>query len=154
MTNNFELLPDASIEEVVHSIKRYMNEYRLSNTAMASHLNWNRATLSQFLRGNYPGNNDGLRIKAIEFFNMNIELSQTPDEQFVETVQAKSVFSLCRFAQRKGFLALLIGPAGVGKTSALEAYVRKNSQAVMATAYPSIPPNRLLKSGSRPARGR
>jgi DNA transposition AAA+ family ATPase len=76
---------------------------------------------------------------------MHIELPETPDELFVETAQSKSVFTVCRFAQRKGLLALLIGPAGVGKTTALEAYTRSNSQTVMVTAFPGIPPICLLK---------
>jgi len=145
MSNNLELSKDATIEEVANTIIHYMKENSLSYSSMAKHLNWNRSTLSQFVTFKYQGNNDALRIKAIEFFNMNIELPETPDELFVETAQSKSVFTVCRFAQRKGLLALLIGPAGVGKTTALEAYARSNSQTIMVTAFPGIPPVCMLK---------
>lgn len=152
MTNTTEMSENATIEEVVAKIQGYMKENELTIADMAGHLNWNRSTLSQFLRGVYHGNNDVLRSRAIEFFNLKIELPETPEEQFVETMQSKRVFTACRFAQKKGFMALIIGPAGVGKTTALEAYTRKNSLAVMVTAYPGIPPNRLYKRLTRKLR--
>lgn len=145
MTNNYELSPEATIEETVNAIRSYMGANGLSLSAMGKHLNWNRSTLSQFLNFKYQGNNDFLRLKAIEFFNMNINIPETSEELFVKTVQASSVWTVCKYAQRKGLLALLIGPAGVGKTTALEAYVRGNSQAIMVTAFPGIPPICLLK---------
>jgi DNA transposition AAA+ family ATPase len=144
-----EMSENATIEEVVTRINLFTQKNNLTTTDMARLLNWNRSTLSQFLRGKYQGNNDVLRTRAIEFFNLKIELPETPEEQFVETTQAKKVFTACKFAQKKGLLALIIGPAGVGKTTALEAYTRKMSQSVMVTAYPGIPPNRLYKRLTR-----
>lgn len=140
-----EMAETATHEEVIAKIKDYMEANGLTNTQMARQLNISRSTFSQYLNGKYTGNNDLPRKQAIDFFNLAVELPATPEKMYVETEQAQKVFTVSRFAQRKGLLALIIGPAGVGKTTALEAYTKKTSQAVMVTAYPGIPPNRLYK---------
>ncbi len=145
MNNNNLLAENASIAEVNEHIKTYMKRNLMSTTEMAKHLNWARSTFTMFMNGNYSGNNESLRMKAIEFFALNVDLPETPTELYVPTMQAKMVQTACRFAQRKGLLAIILGNAGVGKTTALEEYTRRNSQAVMVTAYPRIPSSTLFK---------
>ncbi|WP_323034555.1 AAA family ATPase [Pararhodobacter sp.] len=72
--------------------------------------------------------------------------STIPDAPpFVGTPTANAIIGICSFAQAAPDFAVIVGGAGIGKTTALEEYKRRSSNVYLATMEPSIAPvNKML----------
>lgn len=101
------------------------------------------ATLSQFLSASYQGDNSKIATqlsKWLDTHNRAQEFRRTapPEPKFVLTPNAMKVHAALQQAQLLGDLALIVGPAGSGKTSAGKQYQALTPRVYVVTGSPSI----------------
>ena len=91
-----------------------------------------KATLSLLFSGKYPAD-DWTQIIAriIKYREQSDNLIKTADVGFIETTTAKLIFKLCKQALYDNMPAYIYGASQLGKTRALEEFVRRcNSPAI------------------------
>lgn len=85
-----------------------------------------KATLSQLFSGKYPAD-DWTQIVAriIKYRETSDYLVKTAEVGFIETTTAKLIFKLCKQALYDNMPAYIFGASQLGKTRALEEFVRR-----------------------------
>lgn len=99
------------------------------------------STLAAFVAGTYKGDNRRVAGDVQRWLDTRRERERTeavlptgPD--FMMTPTAKDIFSALSFAQAATDFTVLIGSAGIGKSTALDAYAKRASNVWMITADP------------------
>lgn len=100
-------------------------------------------TLSQFMKGEYRGDNGRVALdlrRWLDAHNRETEfrLTAPPEPSFVRTPTALKVQTALQHAQLLNDTAVIVGPPGVGKTSAVEQYASATPRVFLITASPSI----------------
>lgn len=131
MTSNITHLPseitppemDALRESIRHIVEK---DPTYSQARVGKEADVSSSTLSQWLGGSYPGNNNviGKKLRAwltaYEERTKDGGLPQPP--AWVETPTSARILSGLRYAQMAQDLVLILGGAGVGKTKTIERY--------------------------------
>lgn len=98
--------------------------------------------LSQWLRGNYPGDNGALEADLARwvdaYYQRELEARRLPGApEWVSTPSAERVIAALAYAQMAGDIAVVYGGAGLGKTTAIREYQRTSPQVWHATMTPA-----------------
>ena len=118
------------------------------------------AALSQWLAGSYAGDSAAVDGKVRRWLDslargeaLERELPAGPD--WVDTPSASRVEAALSYAQLAGFLAVVHGAAGTGKTVACERYARQNPNVWLATmSGGAITPHACLRRVAAACGGR
>lgn len=114
----------------------------LSQSAVAKEAGFSVPTLSQWLNGIYPGNNEAVETK-LRIWLEAYQARQAADEQlpqapsFVPTQTATRVIGALSYAQIAGDIAVAYGAAGLGKTTACTQYQQSRPNVWVATMTPA-----------------
>jgi DNA transposition AAA+ family ATPase len=102
----------------------YMKAHHLSRREMAERVDVKSSNLAKFL-DNMPGCAKEMIEAALQAYFLKLERVQAraPRPEFIETMTAKIILEKCQEADEKRELALLYGPAGMGKTFAIEEFI-------------------------------
>jgi DNA transposition AAA+ family ATPase len=117
------------------------SDTRFSQARIAKEIGFSSAVLSQWLAGNYAGKNDGVEHKVRAWLEAHYErlasggLPQAPE--WVETPSSERVLDGLRYAQLASDMVIIYGGAGLGKTKAIERYVKSAPNVWHLTAAPS-----------------
>lgn len=123
-------------EEAVNWVKEYMARKHLSQTAMAKVLDISGGGLSSYLSGKYP-NPESITKKVaevMELYQKKVLAPQAPD--FAETTVTKLVMQAIGIAHMRGVVSVAYGDAGVGKSTAVNQYLKENQLAIGITIMP------------------
>lgn len=121
---------------------------RLSQTAMAKEIGISATALSQWLSGSYPSDPTGLEQSIARWVDAcrerQLQAQALPEAPaWVPTPSAERVIAALGYAQVAGDIAIIYGGAGLGKTTAIEAYQRTSPNvwhATMTSATPGVVP--------------
>lgn len=90
------------------------------------------ATLSRVLGGNYEGSEDNVTRKLDQFLRIaEMKRKSAAEIPFVETENAKVVMDVCQYAMTVGAMCMITGPAGTGKTIAIQEFERRNDNVIL-----------------------
>jgi len=106
--------------------------HNLPLPALSKHTGISKTTLSQIFSGKYPAE-DWTQIIAriIKYRELSDNQIKSADVGFIETTTAKLIFKLCKQALYDNMPAYIFGASQLGKTRALEEFVRRcNSPAI------------------------
>lgn len=124
-------------EDVKIKLNKYMEQYHLSQAQIASDLNISKATLSLFLKGTYVGDNDGITDKLTKYLiekeALNKKSSTKSDislgiDLTLDLSNTQKVLEKLTIVHNSTDILLIYGPAGCGKTTALEYYYSKHPE--------------------------
>jgi len=126
-------------------LREYLERTGKSQKAIAAAIGYNFSTISQFLKGTYPG--DNLAVAAAlegyrELEERRVVAPRVPD--FVETSFAKEIEAAVDYAHVNRKLALIYSGAGRGKTMTLRRYADTHPDTIMITANPCVRSPRAL----------
>lgn len=113
------------------NVIRERKGYSLSQIAKS--MNLSAATLSQWLTGQYPGNNDKIDKAAKAFIGRETERSARPKDSFdfMLTENAAKIFETARLCHIDCEIGVVVGDAGTGKTIAAQEYAKRNPDVIL-----------------------
>lgn len=117
------------IDAIRQQLAAYLEASGHSQRQAAKELGISGTTLSFFLKGTYQGDNVEIAQRAEQFINMGTarqEVIQVPD--ICLTVRnTEAILQKCKIAHVNNEVVLIYGPAGCGKTTALQYYAMQNN---------------------------
>lgn len=118
--------------EQIYWLHGHALDNNLQLPALSKQTGISKATLSQLFSGKYPAD-DWTQIVAriIQYRKQSDNLIKSADVGFIETTTAKLIFKVCKQALYDNMPAYIYGASQLGKTRALEEFVRRcNSPAI------------------------
>ena len=108
----------------------------LTQAAVARAIGFSDSALSQWLGGKYKGDVKTLEHAVTGFLQRDLERSEKRriTLPFVLTSAAARIFDACRMAHLDGEIGVVIGDAGIGKTTAIKEYAARNSDVILVEA--------------------
>lgn len=88
--------------------------------------------------GHYRGSIEKMAANIRDYLSRIMQRNQVLVIPYVETTIARAVQEVLAFAQLEGTIGVVYGPAGIGKTIALEDYCRRHDFAYLLTASTAV----------------
>ena len=101
-------------------LEQYIEDTGLSQAAVAKQLVKSATTINQYLKGTYKGDVTAIDEAVAELVARYQIKDATSD--FVPTASATRILEVCDMAHRLSCMNMIIGDAGLGKTTALKHY--------------------------------
>lgn len=141
------LQKNAPMTEVAEVLGRHIADKGFSQAKVAKAIGVSVTIISTFLGLTYKGDAETIKNKVIEYLNMNYDREQSKKAEipFTQTSQARNALTVIKYCQVNRVMGVIHGPAGLGKTKALEEYLKINSQARLITAFPGISQRDLME---------
>ena len=128
----------------MQALKQYIEQTGISQSKVATLLGVSTATVSQYLKGTYNGDVDGVDKKVAEMLDRQADKAKDVKSDFVETPTAKDIFDVCAMAHSMADINLVIGEAGLGKTVTLKQYAKTVDNVILVEVEPTFSPKVLL----------
>lgn len=134
-------------ETLIKQVKKYLENPDVDQSTLAKRVNKSSSTLSQYLKGNYGGDVEGLEADLRKYLKLvtakknhkRIKL------QFEKTSVAQKILKIAQMCQYNGELALCYGSSGLGKTTALEYLKKEFSGIILVDPDENATPRAILK---------
>ncbi|CDF64488.1 TPA: AAA family ATPase [Campylobacter fetus subsp. venerealis] len=137
-------------QDVKNELNTFLISQEVSASALARSIGVSPGAISQFKKGEYKGDNDGLAKKIKAYLNVQnakknepVEVVEFKDDVFKSLDYQMSNFAIDEAANERE-IALIYGTAGTGKTTILKEYVKANPNAVFIEATPHTTAKSLL----------
>lgn len=140
------------IEATRTEVRLIMTEEGLTQADIAREAGIPYGTFTPFMGGTYKGDNSGIAVKVRRWLETRRERKRThavlpAAPVFVETPTALNIIEIMSFAQVAPDMGVVVGGAGLGKTTAIEKYRKENSNVFVVTAEPCLStPNNMLSA--------
>lgn len=116
--------------EIIKRLEEHRDTSGFSNAQLARKIGIGAATLSELFSGKYEGAGTLVLPKIRRWLNFQERGGvEFLEGDTVETAVYKGVQTVCRYAHKRGRGGLIIGGAGVGKTTALKKYCAESPNA-------------------------
>jgi hypothetical protein len=128
--------------EVRDQVRTIIDTENKSQSALAKEVDIAYGTFTGWLSGSYQGNNDRITA-AVQIWlagrdEKKRQKSIVPRApEYIATPSAQEFMEALRFAQVMPEISVIAGGAGIGKTTALHEYARRNRNVWIATMDPS-----------------
>lgn len=124
------------ISNMRSALTEYMEQAGESQNQTAKVLGVSKTVLSQYLNSSYPGDNYTLARKVEQFIQMGTarRAVATAPDICLEVQNTKKILGYASVAHLYGDIALLYGPAGCGKSTALRHYAQENHGVIYVEA--------------------
>jgi DNA transposition AAA+ family ATPase len=132
---NSEEVSMNSFDPIRDLLRDHLNATGKSQRESAKAIGVSEATLSQFLRGSYPGDMHEVAGKITNYLARHEKRLAVPQEpDFVETSIASEIFTVAEFCHNHNKIGLVYGDAGIGKTLALTQYAAAHPDVIFIRA--------------------
>lgn len=134
--------------DLQQDLKDFISERGITQAALARAVGVSSAAISQYLKSEYAGDVAALEHKLQAWL---IRQTDRQNEQkltwgYVQTETARRIGNLLKMAHINGEAVVLYGQAGLGKTSALLSYHKRNPDAIFIETDPSFTAKVLLQN--------
>lgn len=131
---------------LIEDLKKYMKSTGTSQSAVATACGVSDATLSYWLRGKYPGNNEDVASSVRDYLETaKNRLAVGIKNELVATTIYSAVQEFCTVVNAHCIMGVLTGDAGVGKTTALKSYAKDHPSVILIEADHGYTANALFK---------
>lgn len=137
-------------EDVRSELNAFLEAEQISASSLARSIGVSSAAISNFRKGDYRGDNEGLAKKIKAYLNNQNAKKNEPIEvvAFKEDILKSLDYEMSNFAINEAVnereIALIYGSAGTGKTTILKEYIKANPNAVFIEATPHTTARSLL----------
>lgn len=130
----------------VLKLGQYLNDNGISQADIAKKIGVSPAAISQYLGGNYKADASQLEVKISQFLCLEEERNKIISLQlnFVETTQSRAGLTVLRYCHKLKKMGMIIGDAGLGKSSVVKNYAANNKHAILVSAYYGILPTNMM----------
>lgn len=131
---NEEMVNQDEYQQAINELKEYIEQSGKSQIQVAQELGRSGGAVSSFLSGKYKTPHAMIPdIKSLIELNKKKNVSPT-EPGYAETSVCRRIINSIAYAHVRGVVSVIYGDAGVGKTSAVKEYVRKERLALLITA--------------------
>lgn len=116
-------MSDFSLQE---KFKEALSSFGLSQNRAAKEMGYSGSVMSQYLMGNYAGDVEAVEAAITKWLARKTESVNKRHVAMVETSALKQVNRALRLAHDETDIALIVGDAGSGKTTAATVYANEN----------------------------
>lgn len=141
-TEHGKVVTMLNLDEVRERVRSVLEAEGISQSAVAKEAGISAATLSQFLKGDYAGDNNKVGGELIKWLNRREQsdelaavMPQAPD--WIDTPTAKRIQDALHYAQLAGDIAVIYGGAGLSKTTTIRRYRGTSPNVWVVTATPA-----------------
>lgn len=129
-------------------LQNYITEHGISQGAVSRGIGKSAAVVSQYLQNKYNGDVEAIDVLVEGWLLNQRERANDSFNQlsYTYTATARRIEEVIRLAHVEGETVVLYGQAGLGKTSALAAYIKKNPDAILVDSDPSFTAKVLLSN--------
>jgi DNA transposition AAA+ family ATPase len=117
--------------QVNERLGEYLKNKGISQNQVGKEIGVSSATISQFLAGKYSGDVKALGRKVLDWLDRQEERGKDLTIPTIETKNYGVIHRVCGLVHKNKDMGLIAGPAGVGKTYALEQYGKENSNVIL-----------------------
>jgi hypothetical protein len=131
-------------------VRQIVEAEGISQRAVADEIGMPVGTFTPWLGGTYKGDTVDKALAVRRWLETRQGRDRTRamlpvEPEFQMTVTAEHVFNVLSYAQSAPDFCIVVGGAGIGKTKAIEAYAKRNSNVFVATLEPCLSsPNNML----------
>jgi DNA transposition AAA+ family ATPase len=135
------------MQAIINQLKALMKEHDLSQIQVARAVGVSTATINQFIKGTYPGDNKKIANQVQQFMARYTERKevQTGVFNFVITKTVKKMLEVIHIAHIENEINVICGKAGLGKTEALKHYKTQNKNAILIETDPGYSAKAILE---------
>lgn len=109
-------------------LKSTMDELCLSQNRVAKEMGYSSAVISQYLAGTYSGDVTAVETAITKWIARRLENAQKKQVPVIETKSLQQITRALRLAHDEKDIALIVGDAGSGKTTAATTYAADNAR--------------------------
>ncbi len=152
MSTTIDTTPATRSETVRAEIRAVIAAEGLKMTDIARMSGVKYGTLTPFMGGTYPSDDTWIADELSKWLETRKSASATSDvlpkaPSFVQTPTSAEVMSVLQFAHAAPDFVVVVGGAGIGKTTTIEEYQRTNSNVWVWTAEPSLKKTHHMLAG-------
>ncbi|CAI2036154.1 AAA family ATPase [Serratia plymuthica] len=140
MTNVIELdQQQEKIADVRAKVRTIVESSDVTYAAVAREAGISTSVISQFVKGEYRGDNNGVAAKiSVWLDNRNRRANDMPvAPDFIPTRTVKQIWDALQYAQLAQCITVIYGNSGVGKTRALQQFAADRPNVWLITVSPS-----------------
>jgi len=143
-----ETKPSSTDKSLKLALKSFMEEEKFSNKQIAKMLSVSAATLSEWLKNKYNGDNEKVNKAVRSFLSRQQEIVVNPQRgmQFEQTITGRVILDVANLCHANCEVGVVTGDAGVGKTFALKKYAEDNPEAIFIEVDPGCSGHTLMKA--------
>ena len=108
------------------SFKEFLDKYKISQNKAAESAGYAGSVVSQWLNGTYKGDADAVESALQTWMEREKNRRSRRSVPLVETENLRRIINAIQIAHEERDIAVITGPAGVGKTTALRKYAAEN----------------------------
>lgn len=129
-------------DELRERVRGLMDAEGLSQATAAREIGLSNSVVSQWLGGEYRGDNNKVAGKILLWLNRRaetgrIEAIMPTAPAWVETPTARKIYDVLAYAQAAGDISVIYGGAGLSKTTTIKRYRERSTNVWVVTATPA-----------------
>ncbi len=132
-------------------LQNHMNRYKVSQNQVAKSLGKSKAMINQYLQGKYPGNVEELDDLVAAYLKREAKRLKKPKlaEKIIETNVVQTITALLETAYEECQNGVIYGRPGVGKTTGLHIFAKRNPEVVLIETLTTLTPSALIRTIAR-----
>ncbi len=117
--------------EIKERLESTLEKYGISKAKASRDMGYSAAVISAYMSGNYGGDVEKLEEGITQWIARQEQAHSRKRVAVVETSALKTILNAIELAHTEKDIALIVAPAGSGKTKATELYVSRNEKTVI-----------------------
>ena len=136
------------LRDIREELNQLLADRGITQAQVAKSLNISSSQISQYMAGKYAGNSEKTEQILTSYIDREykVQANRLDALEYYQTYNAKNIEKLCTMTHISKTMGVVIGRAGLGKTTALKHYAEKNAGTIYVEANMTYTSKNFLRS--------